>query len=558
MRMIPMRTLIVLLLLTAYSVAQVGTYREITAVHAPVRTSDANHAAYEGILPNSMLSSQAPIINMGQTATVDDWSIDSENTSGNPAAPCSPTFGNWQYLDALPGGGTVGGATYTAYKTNFILVPAGEGNTSNATPVCVWSQKQADNAALTWKAKFAYLAGWYIKVSNTYWQVQSGCWTSGKTTNACTAGTTEPTTCFTSNASNVGSTCSDGVSPNTFYWTNIGAHGKLQDGYYGYGHNCTYNNVACNNTNPGAVYNAGSLGSCNLNQLYQAQPIPWELPFWSWGQQVIAQFITHYNLSPVLSNIGYMRVGWPMGGELGGLGLTTWPYGNRAGGSQLLYQYEDMVSVLDAFIVAQKPKMRTMSHINCGSDVGAGFNACLYADMEAQLAYANGFTAIGNQDATIMDYYNLTGIGNPSSECAWPLVASRCTAGDWAYNFTQYPTMYHELQTLNGSSPFDCSEGAAGFTGPLGQLSSGSTYCASGFPGLLNWYVTLGATGVNNTKININVIEADTTPYALQTSCANNGEPAWECSSLSDILFTLLSSQNYEATTQSISGDIGA
>ena len=544
-----MKTLVALLLLSAYSVAQVNTYREITAVHAPVRTTDANHNAYESILSsslNSLLSSQAPLINMGQTVSADDWSVDSENQSpnfgNNPNVACSPTFNNWAYLDALPLGGTEGGDSYTAYKTNFILVPAGEGNTSNATPECVWSQQQADAAALPWTAGFTYLAGWYINVNGTFWQIQSGCYTSGKTTNACTArNTTEPACLFTND-----STCTDGVAPNTFKWVNIGAHGKLQDGYCGLNHSCTYNGVACNTNNPGAVYNAASLGTCNLNQLYQSQPIPWELPYWYWGQQVIAGFIAHYNSSPALSNIGYIRVGWPMGGELGGLGLTTWPYGNSAGGSQLLYQYEDMVNVLDAFIVAQKPAMHTMSDINCGADVGTGVTACTYADMEAQLAYSYGFTAIGNQDATITDYYNLT-----AGQSCTPSVASGCTAGDWAYNFTQYPTMYHELQTLNGSSPFDCSEGVSDFTGPLGEVASGS-YCANGFQGLLNWYESLGATGINGTKININVFEADTTSYTLQTSCSNSGEPGWECSSLSDILFTLLSESGYEGTTNSI------
>lgn len=553
-----MKTSIVFLLLSAYSVAQVGTYREITAVHAPIRKSDANQAAYEGILssPNSsMLSSQTPLINMGQTVNADSWSIDSENTTftlnqlltDTTGAACSPTFNNWAYLDAIPLGGTEGGVQYTAYKTNFILVPADEGNTSNATPECVWSQEQADAAALQWTAGFTYLAGWYINVNGTFWQIQSGCYTSGKTTNACTArNTTEPACLFTND-----STCTDGVAPNTFKWVNIGAHGKLQDGYCGYGHSCNYQGVACNTSNPGAVYSAASLGTCNVNQLYQSQPIPWELPYWSWGQKVIAQFISHYNSSPALSNIGYIRVGWPMGGELGGLGLTTWPYGNSTGGYQLLYQYEDMVNVLDAFIIAQKPAMHTMSDINCGADVGTGFNACLYADMEAQIANTNHFTAIGNQDATIMDYYNLTAVGNPSTKCAWPLVPSACTAGDWAYNFTLYPNMYHELQTLNGSSPYDCSEGVPGFTGPLGQLAS--TYCTNDFPGLLNWYESLGVTGINGTKININVFEADTTGYAEANSCSNSGELVWECSSLSDILFTLLTPQSsYEATNNSI------
>jgi len=210
--------------------------------------------------------------------------------------------------------------------------------------------------------------------------------------------------------------------------------------------------------------------------------------------------------------------------------------------------------VLDAYIMAQNPKMMIFSDINCAAGISGG-KACDYADQEANLADADHMQGIRNADALIEDYYNLTGQG--TNNCVFPLVAaSACTEGDWAYNFAAHPTMYHGLQTLNGSSPADCMNGTPGFTGPLAGLPAGSPYCANGYPGLLPGLIALNSTGVGspNVKIKVNVFEADTTSYAPAASCPD-GAPAWACSSLSDVLFTLLPWSTYLLTTNSISQD---
>ena len=532
-------------LCTGFAAAQL-TY-DLTAVHAPVRPSDGNHSYWvtaQQYAPG-LITSQTPLINGGNNSP-DGWAMDTETGTGK----CTAVFGNWSplgtNLDTMVSG--------TSLKTNIIVVPADEGNTSNATPVCVWSQAQANASALTWAGNAQFLAGWYILVGSNYWQIKNGCMASTYD-NSCTTGSLSTwgtlSACFSSKAGTIGATCTDGttgVGGGTFKWTNLGTSAPLQDGYCGAGHTCS----GCNVNNPGAIYQPGNPQGCTATQLYNAMPIP-ELPYWNWYKQVITGLISHFNASSSLSNIGFFDFGYPMGGELGGLDVSGWPYGGTTW-QQNEAQYISWVRVLDAYIMAQNPKMMIFSDINCAAGISGG-KACDYADQEANLADADHMQGIRNADALIEDYYNLTGQG--TNNCVFPLVAaSACTEGDWAYNFAAHPTMYHGLQTLNGSSPADCMNGTPGFTGPLAGLPAGSPYCANGYPGLLPGLIALNSTGVGspNVKIKVNVFEADTTSYAPAASCPD-GAPAWACSSLSDVLFTLLPWSTYLLTTNSISQD---
>lgn len=469
--------------------ATAGFPQIITAVDAPVVSSQENYAAYQALIasPNPLLTAQSPKVSIGNSGGGTLY-LDTESST---TAACAPTL-TFTQLDAI----------IAAYPTNPLFQPAAEGETSTATSACVWNQATANAAYLPYTQNTQYLASEYILQGGNYWVLKTGCWTSGYS-NFCTTGATPATF-----SGGIGATVTDG----TVVWTNNGPNAPVQDGYCGFGHTCN----GANSANPGQTYNINNLGGITLAQLYNAEPVPWELPVRYWYNQNIAAIVAHYNSSPYLSNILYMRFGSCCGAELGGLGVGTWPYGGSSYG-QIKAQFISWVGKFDAYIMAQAPLMPIYSDINCGSDVGT--NPCDYADQEAILAKANGMAGIGNADAVINDMLNLQGTG--STPCHFPLesaltAGSACTQGNWAYNFATFPTMAHWLQPLNGSTPLDCSVNVpgetnlAGLVGPLAPLPSGTTACPAGTPGMLPFFGSLANAGVGspNVKIQVNTFEA--------------------------------------------------
>jgi len=181
------------------------------------------------------------------------------------------------------------------------------------------------------------------------------------------------------------------------------------------------------------------------------------------------------------------------------------------------------VNKFDAQIMSYSPTFNILSDMNCVGDP----QDCSFADQEALAAYNSGMWGIGNQDYNINDMDNLGLTGTTgSSPCLFnsgnpnPLVAgSGCTEGDWAYNFAQYPSMAHQLQSFgSGTTPLYCPAGNSA-AGPISALPAGSTYCngvydstANGTIGLVQSLINLCNTGTGspNVQICVNVLEMHT------------------------------------------------
>lgn len=452
----------------------VAVGQTITAVNPPI-PSGTNSKYYGAVqrLRSPLLQAQTLIVGLGNSASAPLF-LDTETGTG----ACSPSI-SYTTLDAA----------VALYPTNLIFAPAAEGGTNNFTPKCVFSQAQANAVALTYGAQ-RYLPGDYVLVSSVYWQVSNNSYSSPSVDNTCLS----PGTATLSGAGPV----TDG--PCT--WTRIGANAPVQNGFCGPNYKCGPSGSDCYTANGSAaiVINIGSLGPCNTTQLYQSQPLAQELPIRAWKFQVLAAAITHYNSL----GIGYIRVG-DQGGELSPLGIGSglWPnYGATA--NQQRAEYLSWVKILDTQIMADGPTMLVFSDMNNATPS----QDPVYSDTEAQYAHDLNMNGIGTNGYQVNDVLDLQGVG--SNNCAFPLVSSNCTSGDWAYNFHRYTTnaasqpFHHLLQTLTGSTPIDC---AAGLTGPLSALPSGLTNCSGGFVGLIPFLVQLRTTGISSNIINVDYFE---------------------------------------------------
>jgi hypothetical protein len=512
----------------------------IAAVDAPVASGANNYAAFEEIIatPNPLLTEQEISINAG-TTTGGNGEIYLDTESGTGV--CSPTI---DYTSAPYNAGGLDGIV-AQYKTSFLFQVASEGDISNVTNYCVWSQAHANASALTWTASTAYIPGEYINVDGTFWQLQAGCYSGSGYSNTCTTGASEPNTCF-----GTAGPCTDG----TVSWVKIGANAPVQDGFCGSAHACisSGDSSSCyaKNGNAAIVINANSLGPCTLAELYQAEPIGYELPVRNWEFQIMSSFISHYNGN---SNVDYMRAGSPAGGEFSVAGdlVPVAPWGNGATNkAQFRAQWISWVNKFDAQIMSYSPTFRIISDMNCVGNP----EDCSYADQEALAAYNNGLQGIGNQDYNINDMNNLGLTGTTGSHpCAFnsgnanPLVAnSGCTQGDWAYNFAQFPSMAHQLQSYSsGTTPEYCPVPSAdSAAGPIAGLPSGSPYCSTGTPGLLPSLTKLCNTGTGspNVKICVNILE-------MHTGFSSAADPIWT-TPVSDTLLAL--SADYGSTVGAI------
>jgi len=474
--------------------------RQLNSVQIPL-PSGTNSAAYSSVLSqnNIRLTGQTQLCGGGNSASSTCY-FDTGDPTSNTGA-CTPSL-SFSTFDSIV-------AAYSL--TNLLLAPVTEGGTNSWTPVCVFSQAQANASYLPWAGSTQYLASDYIFQSGNYWQSQTIC-SNSTYDSTCVSGTSLPT-CFAS----VTSPCSDGQID----WVDIGANAPMQHVSCSPSYTCgPPSGTNCFAAAGTVVFNLGNIPSgCTTAELYEGEVITSELPFRNWFvNSVIPGVINQYNNYP---GFGYLRVGCTAGGECDpiGIGAGLFPFYQSTSGcttstckAQQKATYLSWVKILDLAIKAANPQMTLLHDINCpGGD-------CTYADQEGYLAYSLNFNGISTNALDVNDVQNVLTTG--STPCAYPPVAaSGCTTGDWLYLFATYSTnsagqpFWHGLQTATGSTPQDCLAGA---TGPLFSQPAGLTDCPNGFIGLLPFlnYLQFVGTGNPNTQIYVNNLEIYVNPPA--------------------------------------------
>jgi hypothetical protein len=191
----------------------------------------------------------------------------------------------------------------------------------------------------------------------------------------------------------------------------------------------------------------------------QSYPVPYEPPYKAAWEAFVAAAILHYNASPNLSQISYMRVGRSVGGEAYPLcqdNMEQISGPNTYTRSGWLQYYTD----IDQFVEAQNPKMQILDPLN-ESGSGTATNPS-YGFDEAQIAVAyknaSGMTnGIGSQGLKASDISNYSAGKSCSSE--W------CGAFD-IYTNNGIPL---ELQQAGLSAPVPIT-GTSSATGDLRPL----------------------------------------------------------------------------------------
>ncbi len=191
----------------------------------------------------------------------------------------------------------------------------------------------------------------------------------------------------------------------------------------------------------------------------QSWPVPYEAPYKTGWEAFVAAAIAHYNASPNLSQISYMRVGRSAGGEAFPECISTLeqiPAPNTYSMSGWLQYY----TAIDQLVQAQSPKMQILDPLNqAGSGGSANTN---YGSSEAQIAAgyknASGLTnGIGSQGMQASDITNY----NAGSSCS----------SDWCAEFDNYyqSGVPLELQQAGLSAPVAIA-GTNSATGDLQPL----------------------------------------------------------------------------------------
>jgi hypothetical protein len=204
-------------------------------------------------------------------------------------------------------------------------------------------------------------------------------------------------------------------------------------------------------TTPGTVISA-----------QQSYPVPYETPYVTAWEAFIAAAIYHFNHSPNLAQIDYMRVGRSVGGE-------AYPY-CIPNMEQLSSPYSKSVwlayyTAIDDFVQSQGPKMLILDPLNSAGTGNSGDpKDYTYGTAEAVTAVAhknannlvNGFGSQGLQASDITNYTL-----NPPPYCA----------SDWCGTFNTYYQSNDnlELQQLGLSAPVSVS-GVNSGTGDLRPL----------------------------------------------------------------------------------------
>lgn len=191
----------------------------------------------------------------------------------------------------------------------------------------------------------------------------------------------------------------------------------------------------------------------------ESWPVPYEGPYKTAWEAFVAAAILHFNNSPNLSQIAYMRVGRSAGGE-------AFPYcpaeleqltGDNTFTKQgWLQWYTD----IDTFVAQQNPKMQILDPLNEAGNPTDN----TYGSAEAQIAVAhenasgkvNGFGSQGLRASDIPNYAQS---------------ADDCTS-DWCAMFNQYDTAGYplELQQIDLSDPSGGTINSASETGDLRPL----------------------------------------------------------------------------------------
>jgi len=182
----------------------------------------------------------------------------------------------------------------------------------------------------------------------------------------------------------------------------------------------------------------------------QSWQVPYESPYETAWRAFIAAAIAHFNASPNLAQISYMRVGRSVGGEAYPYctnNLQLLPAPNTYTKSGWLSYYSD----IDEFVESQNPKMVIFDPLNeAGTPVDPSYGtaeAASAVDYKNSLGQVNGFGSQGMRANDITNYDE-----TPSAYCA----------SDWCGTFNTYyetePNL--ELQQRDLSDP-------AGLTGSL-------------------------------------------------------------------------------------------
>jgi hypothetical protein len=191
----------------------------------------------------------------------------------------------------------------------------------------------------------------------------------------------------------------------------------------------------------------------------QSYPVPYEAPYKAGWEAFVAAAILHYNASPNLSQISYMRVGRSVGGEAFPLCQQTMEQlsaPNTYTRSEWLQYYTD----IDQFVQSQNPEMQILDPLN-----GAGSGSTVdpsYGTDEAQ-------TAVSFKNAAAMT----NGIGSQGLQASdlTNYAAGNSCSSDWCGTFNTYEKIGIplELQQLGLSAPVQIS-GANTATGDLRPL----------------------------------------------------------------------------------------
>jgi hypothetical protein len=190
----------------------------------------------------------------------------------------------------------------------------------------------------------------------------------------------------------------------------------------------------------------------------QSYPVPYETPFVTAWEPFIAAAILHFNASPKLTQIDYMRVGRSVGGEAYPYcipNMEALPAPSAFTKSGWLAYY----TAIDDFVQAQSPKMLILDPLNAsGTGAPGDPKDFSYADSEEAIAVAhknasglvNGFGSQGLQASDITNY--------PSNDCA----------SDWCnlFNSNVQANNNLELQPESLSAPV----AIAGTNSPTGDL----------------------------------------------------------------------------------------
>jgi len=189
----------------------------------------------------------------------------------------------------------------------------------------------------------------------------------------------------------------------------------------------------------------------------QSWPVPYETPYKTAWEAFIAAAVLHFNASPHLAQISYMRVGRSVGGEAFPYcteSLESLPSPNTYTKNGWLQYYTD----IDDFVQAQNPKMQILDPLNA-----AGMpEDATYGTAEAGIAVArhngsgktNGFGSQGLQASDITHYD-----ANPQGYCA----------SDWCGTFNTYEQsgILLELQQDSLSDPTHLTSSPTGDLRPL-------------------------------------------------------------------------------------------